>query len=81
MGSKLTGENCIPKMGLTEKPLTEAQEVQKKQDQDQAEQSKKDALERDCLKWFMGLSNAKLAELLAKRKERFGKGEAVQPEA
>ena len=81
VGSKLTGENCIPKMALTQKPLTEAQEVQKKQDQDQAEKSKKADFERDCLKWFMGLSNVKLAELIAKRKARFGKGEAVQPEA
>jgi hypothetical protein len=80
VGSKLTGENCIPKFKLTYEPLTEAEKVQKEKAEKEAEESKKAEEYRDHKKWFMGLSRKDLDQLLKEREERFGKtGEAVQP--
>ena len=80
VGSKLTGENCIPKFKLTYEPLTEAEKVQKDKAEKEAEESKKAEEYREHKKWFMGLSRKDLDQLLKEREERFGKtGEAVQP--
>lgn len=80
VGSKLTGENCIPKFKTTYEPLTEAEKVQKEKAEKEAEESKKAEEYRDHKKWFMGLSRKDLDQLLKEREERFGKtGEAVQP--
>lgn len=80
VGTKLTGENCIPKFKLTYQPLTEAEKVQKEKAEKEAEESKKAEEYREHKKWFMGLSRKDLDQLIKEREERFGKtGEAVQP--
>lgn len=80
VGTKLTGENCVPKFKTTYEPLTEAEKVQKEKAEKEAEESKKAEEYRDHKKWFMGLSRKDLDQLLKEREERFGKtGEAVQP--